>query len=210
MEVSVKREITEMSEVVDSEVLPNGDDSAFSAAENDGDHADTASQHSVSISEIEQESNTECLAVVPSEDGEVLPDQVFVATSQGLLTAAQLQEAGIKTTHIVIHDQSALTVAAAAAAAASGDPNAGVPLKTPTTPLPPPTPATPLSRERGFRYQWDESAYNDVLPVRCKSSNGELFKSKFGSGEFNLIYTVDIIYPTMVQWCTAKIYVPLK
>lgn len=73
-----------------------------------------------------------------------------------------------KTTHIVIHDSSSLD---------SG-------LKSPTTPLPPPTPATPLSKERGWKYQWDESVDNESLPVRCKNTNGELYKSRFGSGVF--------------------------
>lgn len=90
---------------------------------------------------------------------------VYVDSAQGVITAEHYQDESGKTTHIVIHDQ----------ALDSG-------LKTPTTPLPPPTPATPLSRERGLRYQWDDSAHNDVLPVRCKNQNGELHKFKFGSG----------------------------
>ncbi|WAR09359.1 DEAF1-like protein [Mya arenaria] len=73
---------------------------------------------------------------------------------------------GIKGAHIVIHEQL--------------DPHSG--LKSPTTPLPPPTPATPLSKERGLKYQWDETVDQDILPVRCKTTNGDLFKSKFGSG----------------------------
>ena len=125
-----------MSEVDIAEDIPNGDDSAFT-------------------DENQQEGHGH-------EEGTVhaLPEHVFVATSQGLLSAEQFQEAaGIKTTHIVIHDQ------------------------TPSTPLPPPTPATPLSRAKGFRYTWDSSVHqSNVLPVRCKTSNGELHKSKFGSG----------------------------
>ena len=50
------------------------------------------------------------------------------------------------------------------------------------SPLPPPTPATPHGRARGFRYQWTASAFDPVIPVRCKASNGELHKAKFGSG----------------------------
>ena len=83
----------------------------------------------------------------------------------GGITAEHYHDESGKTTHIVIHDQ-----------------NLESGLRTPTTPLPPPTPATPLSRERGLRYQWDDSAHNDVLPVRCKNTNGELHKCKFGSG----------------------------
>ncbi|KAH3729480.1 deformed epidermal autoregulatory factor 1 homolog [Dreissena polymorpha] len=70
-----------------------------------------------------------------------------------------------KSTHIIIHE----------AIHESG-------LKSPATPLPPPTPATPLSKERGFKYNWDESVDDDILPVRCKNTSGELHKAKFGSG----------------------------
>ena len=94
-------------------------------------------------------------------------DTVYVATSQGLLVASeQYQEVGNKTTHIVIHDQGVIE---------SG-------LKSPSTPIPPPTPATPLSRDRGFKYQWDENVDKDILPVRCKTTNGDLHKNRFGSG----------------------------
>jgi hypothetical protein len=79
--------------------------------------------------------------------------------------------ASLKTTHIVIHKQTL-----------SDSVPAGCSVKTPSTPLPPPTPATPRGRERGFRYQWDSSAFEPVLPVRCKNSSGELHKSRFGSG----------------------------
>lgn len=153
--------------------LPNGDDSAF---------GDDHKQQHVLVGVDDSEETDDTGAVNESGDSiiEALPghNQVFVATSQGLLNAAALQQVqvsqgngSLKTTHIVIHDQT-LSVADAS------DPG----LKTPTTPLPPPTPATPLSRERGFRYQWDASAFNNDLPVRCKSSNGELHKSRFGSG----------------------------
>jgi len=75
----------------------------------------------------------------------------------------------LKTTHIVIHKQ-----------ALKGG------LVSPLTPLPPPTPATPNTSGRGFRYQWDQSAFDPVIPVRCKNSNGELHKAKFGSGMMSL------------------------
>ncbi|XP_005092025.1 deformed epidermal autoregulatory factor 1 homolog [Aplysia californica] len=149
-----------MSEVDIAGDLPNGDDSAFVDEHHHG-------------SETSPESSSVAAATSPASA--ISSDHVFVATSQGLITAQQFQEAaasgGIKTTHIVIHDQTLDQLAAEAGG-----------LKTPTTPLPPPTPATPLSKEKGFRYQWDDSVHNDILPVRCKHTNGELHKSKFGSG----------------------------
>jgi len=88
----------------------------------------------------------------------------FIDASNGSVTA-ESSSSVLKTTHIVIHKQTL---------------KGG--LVSPLTPLPPPTPATPNARERGFRYQWDQSAFDPVIPVRCKSSNGELHKAKFGSG----------------------------
>jgi len=86
----------------------------------------------------------------------------FIDASNG---AVATDSSLLKTTHIVIHKQTL---------------KGG--LVSPLTPLPPPTPATPNARERGFRYQWDQSAFDPVIPVRCKRSNGELHKAKFGSG----------------------------
>ena len=144
-------EVSVMSEVDISEELPNGDDSAFTT---------DVQQHEAHGSDGEEEHVT-----ITTNPPGLAPDQVYVATSQGLITAEQLHSAGIKTTHIVIHDQTL-----------------GELTKGPQTPLPPPTPATPNSRERGLRYQWDEAVHLEILPVRCKSSNGELHKHKFGSG----------------------------
>ena len=164
MEGNEGSEVSVMSEVdvsVNSEDLPNGDDSAFSE---DHEHQQEVEHDEIVENEHEQET------VAIAGQNAISADHVFVATSQGLLTADQLaHETGIKTTHIVIHDQT-LSVT-----------DSG--LKTPTTPLPPPTPATPLSKERGIRYQWDDSVHASILPIRCKNSNGELHKAKFGSGE---------------------------
>ncbi|XP_076445552.1 deformed epidermal autoregulatory factor 1 homolog isoform X2 [Babylonia areolata] len=146
-----------MSEVDISDEIPNGDDSAF-----------------VEEQPAECESSaTSCTATVveTAPQDAIAAEHVYVATPQGLISAEQFQEAtvaGLKTTHIVIHDQSIAQLEAG--------------LKTPTTPLPPPTPATPLSKEKGFRYTWDDSVHASVLPVRCKNTNGELYKAKFGSG----------------------------
>lgn len=147
-----------MSEVDIAGELPNGDDSSF------------ADEHQIQNgSETSPETSTVAVSL-PNHN----LSPVFVATSQGLISAQQFQEAtsgGIKTTHIVIHDQTLEQLAAEAGA-----------LKSPNTPLPPPTPATPLSKEKGFRYQWDDSVHQEILPVRCKHTNGELHKSRFGSG----------------------------
>ncbi len=146
-----------MAEVDVAEEVPNSDDSAFTNGQ-----------------EQQQEEEQSHVTVQPTVHNvvpvsQVAPQNIYVATSQGLVSASaeQLQEAGIKTTHIVIHDQGLEE------------------LKTPTTPIPPPTPATPLSKEKGFKYQWDESVFESVLPVRCKNSNGELHKNRFGSGEIS-------------------------
>lgn len=148
-----------MSEVDISEEIPNGDDSAFVEEQSHEAECDSAAR------------TVATATVVEATPQDAIAEHVYVATSQGLLSAEHFQEAtvgGIKTTHIVIHDQTI------------GQLEAG--LKTPTTPLPPPTPATPLSKERGFKYTWDDSVHAAVLPVRCKNTNGELYKAKFGSG----------------------------
>lgn len=89
---------------------------------------------------------------------------VVFATPQGILTPEQLQEAGIKTTHIVIHDQSTLDAVLKAQ---------------PSTPSP-----TPLGTngDKKFKYNWDPSVHDSVLPVRCRNVSGELHKNRFGSG----------------------------
>ncbi|BFZ09633.1 hypothetical protein BsWGS_12672 [Bradybaena similaris] len=145
-----------MTEVDIGGDLPNGDESGFVDEHHHGSEAPREAAVSAS-----------------SPATAISADHVFVATSQGLISAQQYQEAtvgGIKTTHIVIHDQTLDQLAEV------GD------LKSPSSLLPPPTPATPHSKEKGFRYQWDDSVHSEVLPVRCKHTNGELYKSKFGSG----------------------------
>ena len=154
--------VDEVSVVEIPDELPcNGDDSAF-VVNNTEQNGGIVVQNNGLLSP------SQAIEAVAIDNG-ITPDQVYVATSEGLMTADQLHQAGIKTTHIVIHDQT-LSVT---------DPG----LKTPTTPLPPPTPATPTSRDKGYKYQWDSKIHMDILPVRCKQSNGELYKSKFGSGK---------------------------
>lgn len=141
-----------MSEVDIAEELPNGDDSAF--------------EDQQASSEVQSQQTLTSHSIPASIPIVTEADAVYVTSSHGTeLLATEYQDD--KGTHIVIHDQ-------------SGSLDSG--LKSPTTPLPPPTPATPMSREKGLKYQWDESVQQEILPVRCKNTNGELFKSKFGSG----------------------------
>ena len=160
-----------MSEVDISEDIPNGDDSAF--VEEQPAECDSSA--------------TSCTATVveTAPQDAIATEHVYVATSQGLISAEQFQEAtvgGLKATHIVIHDPAIAGLEAG--------------LKTPTTPLPPPTPATPLSKEKGFIYTWDDSVHAPVLPVRCKNTNGELFKAKFGSGVHGVLYNITDFFLT--------------
>lgn len=141
-----------MSEVDIAEELPNGDDSAFEDQQ--------ASSEVQPQQTLTSHSLPTSIAIVSESDA------VYVTSSHDQeLLAEEYQDD--KTTHIVIHEQ-------------GNGMESG--LKSPTTPLPPPTPSTPMSREKGLRYQWDESVQQEVLPVRCKNTNGELYKSKFGSG----------------------------
>ncbi|XP_067142325.1 deformed epidermal autoregulatory factor 1 homolog isoform X1 [Centruroides vittatus] len=99
-----------------------------------------------------------------SESGVNGITNVVFATPQGILTPEQLHDAGIKTTHIVIHDQSTLDAVLKAQ---------------PSTPSP-----TPLGTngDKKFKYNWDPSVHDSVLPVRCRNVSGELHKNRFGSG----------------------------
>ncbi|XP_064489667.1 deformed epidermal autoregulatory factor 1 homolog isoform X1 [Ornithodoros turicata] len=92
---------------------------------------------------------------------------VLVATSQGIITPEQLQEAGIKATHIVIHDQSAIDVyknaqASLAAQASKAIAHGGI--------------------QQKYKYNWDASVHDAELLVRCRNISGYLHKNKFGSG----------------------------
>ncbi|XP_054632496.1 deformed epidermal autoregulatory factor 1 homolog isoform X1 [Dunckerocampus dactyliophorus] len=50
----------------------------------------------------------------------------------------------------------------------------------------PPTPPTPLTppqdKDSASKYNWDPSVYNNELPVRCRNTNGVLYKNRLGSG----------------------------
>ena len=92
--------VDEVSVVELPEELPNGDDSAFVVnTDQQESHGGTVVQTNNGLL-----SPSQAIEAVAIDHG-ITPDQVYVATSEGLITADQLQQAGIKTTHIVIHDQ---------------------------------------------------------------------------------------------------------
>ncbi|XP_030843906.1 deformed epidermal autoregulatory factor 1 homolog isoform X2 [Strongylocentrotus purpuratus] len=97
-------------------------------------------------------------------------EHVFAATPTGIFTAnglpVQVQDdTPLKSRIIAVVQQSD-----AAAALVDG-------LKTPATPC---TPSSPSGEKR--HYTWDDTVHLDVLPVRCRNTGAELFKSKLGSG----------------------------
>ncbi|KAM4617258.1 deformed epidermal autoregulatory factor 1 homolog isoform 2-T2 [Discoglossus pictus] len=64
-------------------------------------------------------------------------------------------------------------------------------LKVPTAPMTPALflgsdgPSTPLSpgpEKDGTKYNWDQSVYDNELPVRCRNISGILYKNRLGSG----------------------------
>ncbi|XP_019638034.1 PREDICTED: deformed epidermal autoregulatory factor 1 homolog isoform X2 [Branchiostoma belcheri] len=140
--------------LAEAEELPSGDDSAFSEA---GD------PHPVAVSTVIP---TTCTPVTVTSVSEQAISQVFHGTTPTLLTTEALHD-GQKTTFIVVQDSSL---------------DSG--LKTPATPLTPATPATPSDGRPSsfFRYTWDDTINLPVLPVRCRNTSGELYKSKLGSG----------------------------
>eukprot|EP00058_Branchiostoma_floridae_P008332 XP_002593820.1 hypothetical protein BRAFLDRAFT_75720 [Branchiostoma floridae] len=105
---------------------------------------------------------TTCTPVTVTSVSEQAISQVFHGTTPTLLTTEALHD-GQKTTFIVVQDSSL---------------DSG--LKTPATPLTPATPATPSDGRP--RYTWDDTINLPVLPVRCRNTSGELYKSKLGSG----------------------------
>lgn len=83
---------------------------------------------------------------------------VLVTTSQGIFGEQLQANSAIKTSHIVIHEQNGSIQASLASSA-------------------------PISSsERKYKYTWDPSVFDPVLPVRCRNVKGELHKNRFGSG----------------------------
>ena len=170
-----------MSEVDGPDDITNGDDSAF----DNEDDQQTHQTHVTQIAEL-QVANPENKHTGINNQVSQFDHGVFVTNPHSLITAGNTcgddDDDRLKSTHVVFHN-SKLEEIANIEFPTVGTGESG--LRTPTTPLPPPTPATPLSRERGLRYQWDASAFNEVVPVRCKNASGDLHKSKFGSGVTN-------------------------
>lgn len=117
---------------------------------------------------------TKIAITTPGSD--INTDQFFVATSQGIFPAEQLTDtAGGQSLKncIIIQDQAAfdnLNLTGLRAVGVGSNPLIAS--------------AQVNERPRSIsKYQWDESVYDDVLPVRCKNKNGELHKNKFGSGK---------------------------
>jgi len=152
----------------------NEDDDGHVVAERDVDVDNDVDEDVDDDESVESTSAAVCLTQAPDNFAENVGSVQFLAGSP---SASQFIDTGsggvgadnssalLKTTHIVIHKQTL---------------KGG--LVSPLTPLPPPTPATPNAWGRGYRYKWDQSALDPVIPVRCKSSSGELHKAKFGSG----------------------------
>ncbi|CAL1279808.1 unnamed protein product [Larinioides sclopetarius] len=110
------------------------------------------------ISGISEESDRQQLVTV---SGIAMPPNVLVTTTSGNIFGDQET---LKTTRIIIHNPSSLDV-----------------LKTAQQTIT----FNPLNRSLSVpekNINWDPSVYDPVLPVRCRNIRGELYKSKFGSG----------------------------
>lgn len=138
-----------------------------------GDSVETSVITSMEFNEDLPNADEAAFPPVSDPQEEVCADEddqnaVLVTTSHGIITSEQLQEAGLKATHIVIHDQSAIdvfkTAQASLAAQASQD-------------------ADGTDGEvQKYKYNWDVSVHDAELLVRCRNVSGYLHKNKFGSG----------------------------
>ncbi|KAF6016927.1 DEAF1 [Bugula neritina] len=136
---------------------------------------------------------------ITSSTPELNSDQFFVATSQGIFPAEQITTSnqGIKNC-ILIHDQATFD-----SLNLNGVRTIGVgsnPLIAQTTHT---VSVNDDDRNRQVRkYDWDPSAYDAELPVRCKNTNGYLHKSKFGSGGRGKCIKSDGAWFTPTEWET--------
>ncbi|XP_067951029.1 uncharacterized protein [Watersipora subatra] len=154
-----------------------GGDLANEAERFTGQHEHVVDE-SIRISSIDSNGSKITIANPTSE---LNADQFFVATSQGIFPAEQLTNGGghsLKSC-IIVQDQAAfdnlninlnqLQQGGLRAIGVGSNPliaSAQVDDR-----------ARPITK-----YQWDDSVYEAALPVRCKNTNGELHKRKFGSG----------------------------
>lgn len=153
-----------------------------SASESYNGQHDHVVDENITITSIEQkyESHVPKLTIA-NPVHELNADQLFVATSQGILSADQLSAAGISLNLnnslkncIIIQDQATfdnLNLTQGLRAVGVG-----------SNPLIASAQVDDRTRTITTKYQWDESVYENILPVRCKDTNGELHKRKFGSG----------------------------
>ena len=151
--------------------LPNEDEHTFGRPEDDSSHIDVGDDSTSCVVDEDAEIvdvEDEC-ADDEAPSAEDLHHTVYIRTSDGVfnnIDSEHFCNSQSSTAEIVIQEESILNAT----------------LHSPSTPPDPPTPSTPISRDKGFKYQWDESVLASVLPVRCRSTNGRLYKSRFGSG----------------------------
>nr|XP_049578358.1 deformed epidermal autoregulatory factor 1 homolog isoform X2 [Syngnathus scovelli] len=142
-----------------AEAMPNPDDAESAAF---------AEVSTVAVEDVQAADDG--VFATPVEAVENLPEHVLSGRSP-----LQLAEglSGQKTTLIVVHTDSA--VAQQDGLKSVGAVSTGL--------VTPPTPPTPLrDKEPASKYNWDPSAYNNELPVRCRNSSGVLYKNRLGSG----------------------------
>lgn len=120
---------------------------------------------------------------------------------EGVEEVDDLEQSAAKTTHIIIHgDISSLGGPSMLIEPTSSHCSLSISRSSSIQHL-----NQPHHRSNALRYQWDASVFDPVLPVRCKSSNGELHKAKFGSGiplncnNVHLVKKVDFIKVQLTQ-----------
>ena len=122
---------------------------------------------------------------IANSAAEINTDQFFVATTQGIFPAEQIGNGGGHSSSlkncIIIQDQATfdnlnLNQLQDLRTVGSNPLIASAQVDT-----------RPITKYQSLKYQWDDSVYDAVLPIRCKNTNGELHKRKFGSGSYSLL-----------------------
>ncbi|XP_020835040.1 deformed epidermal autoregulatory factor 1 homolog isoform X2 [Phascolarctos cinereus] len=122
----------------------------------------------VTVANVESSADnvfTTSVASAASLSGHVLSGRAALQLGDGLSTE--------KATLIVVHTDGSIVETTG--------------LKAPPAPLPPgpqssPTPLAAVQDKGGTKYNWDPSAYDSELPVRCRNLSGTLHKNRLGSG----------------------------